>query len=201
MSKPKSGDDPGLDYYEVLQISPNAEPDTIHRVYRLLAQRLHPDNQETGDEDRFRLLHQAYLILSDPEKRARYDVMYHEVRRTRWRSVSTEGRAENDFDYEQVTRLTILEVLYAHRREEMHAPGIFILDLENLTGRPREHLEFTLWYLSQKRFVQRGDNSRFNITAEGVDYLEEHYREGLLQRRLKAGEAEEVEEPEKGAKS
>lgn len=186
MSTSQSGDDPTLDYYEILQISPNAEPETVHRVYRLLAQRLHPDNQDTGDEDRFRLLHQAYLTLSDPEKRARYDVMYHEVHRTRWHPVSTDGRADNDFDYEQVTRLTLLEVLYAHRRADMNAPGIFILDLESLTGRPREHLEFTLWYLSQKRFILRGDNSRIHITAEGVDYLEEHYREGLYQRRLKA---------------
>ena len=37
------------DYYETLQISPNADPDTIHRVYRLLAQRFHPDTQETGE--------------------------------------------------------------------------------------------------------------------------------------------------------
>ena len=35
------------DFYEVLQISPNADPDTIHRIYRLLAQRFHPDNAET----------------------------------------------------------------------------------------------------------------------------------------------------------
>ena len=34
------------DYYEALQISSNAEPETIHRVYRMLAQRFHPDNKE-----------------------------------------------------------------------------------------------------------------------------------------------------------
>ena len=39
-------------YYEFLQISPNAEPDTIHRVYRFLAARFHPDNPETGDADK-----------------------------------------------------------------------------------------------------------------------------------------------------
>ena len=47
------------DYYELLQISPNAEPETIHRVYRLLAQRFHPDNKETGDARRFRTIHDA----------------------------------------------------------------------------------------------------------------------------------------------
>ena len=58
------------DYYELLQISPNAEPETIHRVYRLLAQRFHPDNKETGDARRFRTIHEAYTVLTDPEKRA-----------------------------------------------------------------------------------------------------------------------------------
>ena len=46
-------DFPADDYYELLQISPKAEPDTIHRVFRLLAQRFHPDNQETGSEAAF----------------------------------------------------------------------------------------------------------------------------------------------------
>ena len=55
------------DYYEFLQISPSAEADTIHRVYRFLATRFHPDNQETGDTERFFLLTQAYEVLSDPD--------------------------------------------------------------------------------------------------------------------------------------
>ena len=42
------------DYYELLQVSPTADPETIHRVYRLLAQRFHPDNSETGNASRFR---------------------------------------------------------------------------------------------------------------------------------------------------
>ena len=42
-----------VDYYELLQISPNAEPETVHRVFKMLAQRYHPDNPETGDTERF----------------------------------------------------------------------------------------------------------------------------------------------------
>jgi curved DNA-binding protein CbpA len=191
MSENQSKDDPYVDYYEVLQISPNAEPDTIHRVYRLLAQRFHPDNNETGEEDRFRLIHQAYLTLSDPEQRARYDVRHEELRRMRWRAAAESAHAADDFEAEQVTRLTVLEVLYIHQRAETGGSGIFILDLEDLTGRPREHLEFTLWYLERKGFVQRGDNSRLSITVQGVDYFEERYRDGMLNRRLRAGDQED----------
>ena len=46
-------DDKPIDYYDLLQVSSTAEPETIHRVYRLLAQRYHPDNQETGNEGAF----------------------------------------------------------------------------------------------------------------------------------------------------
>jgi hypothetical protein len=62
-----------LDCYEVLQLSPNADRGTILRVYRLLAARYHPDNRETGNSEKFLRLSEAYQILSDPEKRARYD--------------------------------------------------------------------------------------------------------------------------------
>lgn len=200
MSNPGAGDESALDYYEVLQINPNAEPETVHRVYRLLAQRFHPDNKESGDDNRFQILHEAYLTLRDPEKRAQYDVMYDQWRKRRWRLQSSETRAESDFELENVIRLTVLEILYSHRRAEMNAPGVFVLELEDLTGHAREHLEFTLWYLAQKGYVRRGDNTRIEITAEGVDYLEEHYREGLQQRRLKAPKDDEVEgvDPEDG---
>jgi len=58
-----------VDYYELMQISPNAEIETIQRVYRMLAARYHPDNPETADADRFMLLNEAYGVLSDPDAR------------------------------------------------------------------------------------------------------------------------------------
>ena len=174
------------DFYEILQVSANAEPDTINRVYRLLAQRFHPDNRDTGDENRFRAIHEAHAVLSDPEKRARYDITYHNQRQDRWRLVSTGARAENDFELEQVYRLTLLEVLYTRRRLDPSSPAVFAGDLESMIGRPREHLEFTIWYLYSKKLVIRDDNSRLLITADGVEYLEQNYRAASTQRRLKA---------------
>jgi curved DNA-binding protein CbpA len=179
-------DDEKLDYYEVLQVSANAEPDTIHRVYRLLAQRFHPDNQETGNRDRFQQLHEAYTVLSNPESRARYDISYHQQRQDRWRLVAAGANSENDFEIEQVGRLTLLEALYTRRRTDPSAPTLRPSELENLLGRPREHLEFTIWFLLQKKFVGRDDQSRLQITADGVEYLEENYRANVQRRRLKA---------------
>ena len=81
----------------------------------------------------------------------------------------------------------MLEVLYTHRRLEPTAPGVFFLDLESLTGRPREHLGFTIWYVTQKGWVARGDNSRLLITADGVDFLEKNYQATLQRKRLTEG--------------
>ncbi len=175
------------DHYEILQISPNAEPETVHRVYRLLAQRLHPDNTETGNAEAFRIVSEAYQVISDPERRAQYDVVYEHKRRDRWRLVETGAQSENDFEAEQLVRLTVLEVLYTRRRIEPRNPGLTPLDLEALIGRPREHMEFTVWYLGQKKYVTRDDSSALVITAEGVEYLESNYREHLQRRRISAG--------------
>jgi curved DNA-binding protein CbpA len=163
------------DLYEVLQVSASAEVETIHRVYRLLAQRFHPDNSETGNASRFRMIGEAYGVLSNPEERARYDIVHQRQKQDRWRLVSTGGDSANDFEMEQRVRLTLLEVLYTKRRMEPREPAIYSLDLEEMIGRPREHLEFTIWYLSQKKFVTRDDNSRLIITADGVEYLEANY--------------------------
>ena len=88
-----------------------------------------------------------------------------------------------DFRTEQIARLTLLELLYTRRRTEPRQPSMSILDVEALTGRPREHLEFSIWFLTQKRFIQRGDDSGLTITADGVDYLENNI-DGTVQSRL-----------------
>jgi hypothetical protein len=69
-------DEERADCYEVMQLSPNADAETISRVYRLLAFRYHPDNKESGNSDMFLRLSAAYEILSDPKKRANYDAAH-----------------------------------------------------------------------------------------------------------------------------
>jgi len=62
------------DYYELLGVARDAEAEEIRRAYRKLARRYHPDvNKEQGAEERFKEISEAYDVLSDPDKRARYD--------------------------------------------------------------------------------------------------------------------------------
>jgi curved DNA-binding protein CbpA len=170
------------DYYEDLQVSSSAEPETIHRVYRLLAQQFHPDNGETGNDARFRVIAEAYKVLSDPTLRAQYDVFYNARRQDRWRIVNAGTDADNDFAAEQVTRLTVLEILYTRRRLEPDKPGLFMNELEKMIGRPREHLEFTSWFLIQKKLIQRSDNALLVISADGVEYLEQNQATNSVKR-------------------
>jgi len=62
-----------IDYYELLQVDPRASDEVIHKAYRVLAARYHPDAAGRGDESRMRLLNEAYYVLSDPARRAQYD--------------------------------------------------------------------------------------------------------------------------------
>lgn len=172
------------DYYELLQISPNADPDMIHRVYRLLAQRYHPDNTTTGDEQAFRAITEAYRVLSEPEKRAAYDVNLHAYRQVRWR-IFDQRRAAQGKLAEKSKRRGILELLYTQRSNQPDKPSMNLHELEDLLGCPREHLEFSLWYLKENGLVARMDNGRFAVTAKGVDWAEseeaaEHLREDRL---------------------
>jgi curved DNA-binding protein CbpA len=66
-----------------MQLSPNADAETVSRVYRLLAFRYHPDNTETGNSEMFIRLSEANQILSDPEKRASYDAAHRSAKRPR----------------------------------------------------------------------------------------------------------------------
>ena len=63
----------GKDYYKILGISRNASDEEIKRAFRRLAHKYHPDTKGGGDEAKFKEVNEAYQVLSDPERRAKYD--------------------------------------------------------------------------------------------------------------------------------
>lgn len=159
---------PFVDLYEMLQLSPNASGETIERVYRLLAKRYHPDNQDTGNAQKFSEVHNAYDVLSDATRRAAYDVSYEQFRGETWR-VFDQGAATDDRDNDQRLFQAILSLLYAARRRDPHQGGMGAVTLEKTLGCPREHLEFPIWYLKARGWVETLDNGQFAITVEGID--------------------------------
>jgi len=160
-----------IDYYEVLQISPKADLETIHRVFRMQAARYHPDNKQSGNAERFMLLSRIYETLVDVKKREQYDV------RRRMRqpgSIPVFGLAEfvAGIEGEVNRRLGVLCLLYKRRRSNPDHPALSLLQLEFLMEFPREHLMFTVNYLREKDQIRIVENSDYQITSEGIDALE-----------------------------
>ncbi|MGN6170490.1 MAG: DnaJ C-terminal domain-containing protein [Solirubrobacteraceae bacterium] len=83
------------DYYEVLGVARDADADTIRRSYRKLARKHHPDVSSDSDaEERFKEVGEAYEVLSDPDKRERYDRLG-----ARWREAEREAPDESFEDF------------------------------------------------------------------------------------------------------
>jgi DnaJ-class molecular chaperone len=62
------------DYYEILELNKECDENDIKKAYRKLALKYHPDrNKEKESEDKFKLISEAYQVLSDPQKRKNYD--------------------------------------------------------------------------------------------------------------------------------
>jgi len=160
-----------IDYYEVLQISPRAEVETIKRVFKLLAVRVHPDNPATGDAEQFRKLKEAYETLSDPSRREAYDLALEEQSQEPL-PVFEMSEFSAGVDGELNRRVGILCLLYNSRRANEDKPGLSLMELEKLMGFPREHLAFAVWYLRNRQYVTTGESSDIVITSEGIDYLE-----------------------------
>ncbi|MCS7479147.1 DnaJ C-terminal domain-containing protein [Umezawaea endophytica] len=103
------------DFYEALGVPRGASTEEIQRVYRKLARQYHPDvNRDPDAEDRFKEISEAYEVLSDTERRKRYDQFGADFRRVpedydegapRGRTVYTSGPSYGgfeDFDFEDL---------------------------------------------------------------------------------------------------
>lgn len=160
-----------VDYYELLQLSPNADTDTIERIFRHMAKKTHPDSTEFPDNDRFQSIVEAHRTLVDPVARAAYDARYQEYLNNKWKLVSEAG-AMSAFDDDRITRERILSLLYVQRRRNMRNPGLGELTIARLLATPVELLEFHMWYLKAQSWVERLESGLMAITAPGVDEIE-----------------------------
>jgi hypothetical protein len=176
------------DYYEVLQLSPNADAETIDRVFRILVKRYHPDNQDTRNTEKFNEVMEAHRVLSDTEKRAAYDVQY-DKNRASVLKIFSEASATDSFESDRRVCEGILSVLYVARRRNPDRGGVGIIQMERLLGCPSEHLEFHIWYLRQKSWIERLENGLLAITAAGVDKVIEQNNIMLRSDRLLAEKA------------
>ena len=164
------GDSTFADYYEILEISPNANQETIERIFRHHARRYHPDNLETGNVARFNEIVEAHNALKDPVKRAQYDIQ-HQNRSNLHRVLTGETNDPRGIDRDIDIQNKLLSILYFKCRVNIDDPGFGSFELERMLDIPREHLDFHLWYLKEKGLVRTLPNGQIGITVEGIDRL------------------------------
>ena len=114
-----------IDYYELLEISPNANSETIERIFRYFAQRYHPDNPQTGDRRRFDAIVEAHNTLRDPVRRAQYDIDHQKQSRARSKLVDEVNGTKiiwQDIDLQN----KLLSLLHAKCRQNVRDPASVI---------------------------------------------------------------------------
>jgi curved DNA-binding protein len=89
-----------IDYYKIMGVDRNADENTIRRAYRKLAKKYHPDKNPGNkqSEEKFKAINEAYEVLGDPQKRAKYDRLSDS-----YRTRQSRGGAAQGFDWSQWT--------------------------------------------------------------------------------------------------
>jgi curved DNA-binding protein CbpA len=161
-----------VDFYELLQLSPNADTETIERVFRHLAQKVHPDHSDHSNNELFIKIVEAHEVLTDPVARAGYDAKYQDYWSRKWKLASAASDMSEIGD-DTVTRERLLSLLYVQRRRNMLSPGLGEYEIARLLNTPLELVEFHLWYVKSKGWVERLGTGHLAITALGVDQAEQ----------------------------
>ncbi|PJG47478.1 hypothetical protein CAF53_03885 [Sphingobium sp. LB126] len=159
-----------VDYYKILQVSPNCDARGLETAYRLLAKMYHPDHAATADVTKFNEVIEAYKTLRNSDQRAQYDLLY--AARTGFRfhaddEVDGEQTAYDDAD----AHSKILLFLYKRRRESAQDAGVGRYFVQKMLNCSDEHFEFHLWYLKAKSLIEITEHGTLAITIEGVDHV------------------------------
>ena len=165
---------PFVDYYRVLQVSPRCDAKRLETAYRRLAKAYHPDHAATADAAKFSDVVAAYKILRNAEYRSEYDILH------KANTIDDDVAAhvfdevfvgEQDALTDAEAHEKILLTLYKKRRENAQNPGVLAFYIKEALHCSDEIFEFHAWYLKAKGFVERTEQNELAITVVGIDHV------------------------------
>jgi len=169
-----NSEQPFVDYYLVLQVSPKCDAKKLETAYRRLAKAYHPDHVDTADVTKFNDVMEAYKILRNPQLRQEYDILH----KAHSNGAHTESPPIDSISVEEKNALTdaeahekILLTLYKKRRENAQNPGVLAFYIKESLDCSDEIFEFHAWYLKAKGFIERTEQNELAITVEGIDHV------------------------------
>ena len=155
--------------HELLSAGIAGETQSFEALYRTLAFRYHPDNQDTGNPEAFLQIREIYRILSSGQSPRG--------------NTSSETKSEAPTEEQgsalavrlpgRKRHLAVLRLLYERRLRDCHNAGVSQCDIETVTGLPGNEVHFILWYLREKGAITAGDSLSYAISAAGVDLFDE----------------------------
>ena len=153
-------------HYESLEVSQNASPEAIEKMFRLLATKHHPD--AGGDKDKFKSVVEAFEVLRDKDSKDAYDHQLISETQEVSRLLENSKQAGPD----AAIRHELLCLFYARRREEGASPALGEIAIQKTLDLTAHVVEFHLWYFREKNWIKRFEDGGFAITAEGVDQID-----------------------------
>ncbi|SLK05552.1 J domain-containing protein [Novosphingobium mathurense] len=161
-----------IDYYQLLQVNAGCDVEVISLSYRHLAKKYHPDHPKTANAALFKQIVEAYNVLKRPDKRAEYDVVY----QANVGSPTAHQRLDIGID-EKVAlsdaemQRNILLLLYKRRRSSALDCGVYGFHIQTSFGLCDDLLDFHIWYLKAKGFINMNEQGMLVITVEGIDHV------------------------------
>ena len=139
-------------------------------------------------------IERARAFFKDTGKRSQYDVVYNQVVGPQ-QSYPTNGNGADTVGQDVDIQDKLLSVFYNKRRHNIRDPGVPEMELERIFGCKIEALEFHLWYLKEKRWVERLENGMLSVTVEGIDHInsEHHRRKTTMLLMDRTGEGDELD--------
>ena len=175
-----------LTLYQLLHVDRDAHTTIIRYAYRFLAAMYHPDNGETGDAEKFRIITDAWKTLADDGKRAAYDMSLGQREQSEGAAPHRPQAKVNEFGRDSLPhipktgltwneielRIAILQIMLAARKKKPRDGGVSIKMIIDILSVDVVESEFALWYLREKKYIETGERV-FMITGTGLDYLVE----------------------------